>query len=80
MNNYGEIDLASIALHCGFRHTEHIGALDEWRGRADALLSLIGPVCAVLDVAPVREDYSVRAPGRPKERAREFAAALRGTL
>lgn len=70
------IDFAAIALECGFRHTEHISTLGQWRERADELLTLVGPVFAVLDVAPVTEDYSIRAPGRPKKRVREFADAL----
>ncbi len=73
------INLASLAEECGFRHTERITTLDKWRSRADILLNLLGPVCAVLDVAPQTEDYSVRSPGRPKERVREFAETLQTT-
>jgi thiamine pyrophosphate-dependent acetolactate synthase large subunit-like protein len=74
------IDLASIAHQCGFRHTEHISDLDQWRQRADELLTLLGPVCAVLDVAPVREDYSVRSPGPPRDRIRQFTTALQSSI
>ncbi|MGD9857178.1 MAG: thiamine pyrophosphate-dependent enzyme [Planctomycetaceae bacterium] len=70
------IDLANIALQCGIHHTEHLTTIDEWRARVMDVLTLPGPVCAVLDVAPVRENFSIRSPGRPKERVREFAAAL----
>jgi thiamine pyrophosphate-dependent acetolactate synthase large subunit-like protein len=69
------IDFASIALQCGFRHTEHISEIEVWRQRADELLTLLGPVCAVLDVAPVHEDFSVRSPGPPHDRVQHFAAA-----
>lgn len=70
------INFAFLADECGFRHTERISTIEDWTNRADNLLHLLGPVCAVLEVAPQREDYSVRSPGRPKERVKEFAAAL----
>ncbi|MBX3435994.1 MAG: hypothetical protein KF861_00665 [Planctomycetaceae bacterium] len=72
------VDLASIALQCGIPITEHLSTIDQWRDRVKDALTLPGPVCLVLDVAPVRENFSVRSPGRPKERIREFAAALQG--
>ncbi|MCA9109022.1 MAG: hypothetical protein KDA52_03665 [Planctomycetaceae bacterium] len=71
------VNFASIANECGFRHTERITNLDEWKNRVDTLLNLLGPVCAVLEVAPQTENYSVRSPGRPKERVKEFAASLK---
>lgn len=71
------IDLANLANECGFHHAERISTLDDWQRRADSLLKMIGPVCAVLEVEPITENYSVRSPGRPKERVLEFAASLR---
>ena len=71
-----QIGFARLAEECGFRHTERITTLDEWQRRAETLLKSVGPVCAVLEVAPQTKDYSVRSPGRPKERVREFAATL----
>ncbi len=70
------IDLSALADECGFRHTERISTIDAWQRRAEMLLSLIGPVCVVLETAPQVSDYSVCSPGRPKERVREFATAL----
>lgn len=70
------VGLAHIAMHCGIPVTEHLTTIEQWRSRVNDALTLPGPVCVVLDVAPVREDFAVRSPGRPKERVREFAGAL----
>jgi len=75
------IDLAAIVHQCGFKHTERVSSPDQWQDSLDRLLKLRwpGPACGIIDVAPQREDYSVRSPGRPQERVQEFAAALQSS-
>jgi thiamine pyrophosphate-dependent acetolactate synthase large subunit-like protein len=73
------VDFAALARACGFRSTFHFTGLAEWRAGVAAALAAAGPSFVVLDVAPVPGGGAPHSPGPTIDRARRFAAALRGS-
>ena len=71
------VDYAAIARASGFVAVHRFSTIDAWRARAGAALSAIGPVCIVLDVAPVSGAIGPKSPGPTAVRGPAFAAALR---
>ena len=73
-----DVDFAAIARACGFRSVFEFDELELWRSGAQRVLQAQGPTIAVLRVAPVTEAGVLRSPGPAKDRALQFAAALKG--
>ena len=72
------VDWLAIARGCGFHQAFEFTELADWEARVTEVLAAHGPTFAVLRVAPVPGGTVPKAPGRPPERARLFAAALQG--
>lgn len=70
------VDFEAIARASGLAEVHHFTGLATWRARAREVLSLRGPVCVVLDVAPVAGAVGPKSPGPTSARAAAFARAL----
>jgi thiamine pyrophosphate-dependent acetolactate synthase large subunit-like protein len=57
------VDFAGMAKSAGFPSVERFDDLDEWQGKAAAMLEQPGPRCIVLATEPVRGDYFLNVPG-----------------
>lgn len=73
----GRVDFAAVARGCGLVAVHHFSDIAAWRAGAHAALNEKGPVCIVLDVAPVLGAVGPRSPGPTAARAAAFSAALR---
>jgi len=73
------INFCQIALGCGFKAVYEFDRIETWRRRAPEVLAARGPVFLLLKVAPVPGGEVPKSPAPPAERARAFAAALRGS-
>jgi len=71
------VDFAMVARGCGISTVFHFDDIEAWRAGAEAALGAVGPVCIVLDVAPVTGAVGPRSPGPTAARAAAFAEALR---
>ncbi|MDA1080104.1 MAG: thiamine pyrophosphate-dependent enzyme [Gemmatimonadetes bacterium] len=71
-------DFAVLARASGIASVHRFGDLDAWRSSAASALGAPGPVCIVLDVAPVPGAIGPRSPGKTAERGPAFARALQG--
>lgn len=71
------VDFAMVARGCGLDAVYRFSSLDSWRAGAKAALESPGPVCIILDVAPVPGAAGPRSPGPTAARAAAFAEALR---
>jgi thiamine pyrophosphate-dependent acetolactate synthase large subunit-like protein len=71
------VDYAAIARASGIRSVARFDSLDSWRDGAAAALGLAGPVCIVLDVAPVPGAVGPKSPGKTVVRGPAFMEALR---
>lgn len=74
----GMVDYPALARASGIRSVVRFDSLDSWRDGAAAALGLAGPVCIVLDVAPVPGAVGPRSPGKTVVRAPAFMDALSG--
>jgi len=74
------VDFAAIARASGIRSVVRFDSLDSWRDGAAAALGLAGPVCIVLDVAPVPGAVGPKSPGKTAVRGPAFMEALRGDV
>jgi phosphonopyruvate decarboxylase len=72
------VDFAAIARASGIGAVYRFSDLDAWRAGAGEALRARGPVCIVLDVAPVPGARGPKSPGPTVARAKLFADALRG--
>lgn len=70
------VDFAMVARGCGIAEVHRFSELRAWRAGAKAALDAPGPVCIILDVAPVPGAAGPRSPGPTLARAAAFAAAL----
>lgn len=70
------VDFATIAQASGMRAVHHFSSIDAWREGAATALGSPGPVCIVLDVAPVPGAIGPRSPGPAAVRGPEFMRAL----
>ena len=68
---------AAIARASGLAAVSRFGSVDAWRAGAKAALDAPGPVCVVLDVAPVPGAVGPKSPGPTAQRALAFMQALR---
>jgi len=72
------VDLAAVARASGFQSLYEFDDIETWREQVRTVLDEPGPTCAVLTVAPISGAVGPKSPGPAPERARAFAAALRG--
>lgn len=70
------VDFAAIARASGILSVHRFSNVVAWRSGAQAALSSLGPVCIVLDVAPVPGAVGPKSPGPTSMRGPEFAKAL----
>ena len=70
------VDFPGIARASGVASVFHFDNLAAWRASATDALGARGPVCIVLDVAPVPGAIGPKSPGPTADRARAFASAL----
>jgi len=74
------VDYAAIARASGIASVARFDSLDAWRDSAESALTLPGPVCIVLDVAPVPGAVGPKSPGPTASRGPAFMAALRAPI
>lgn len=72
-------DYAAIATASGIPSVFRFSTIAEWKAGAARALDAPGPVCIVLDVAPVPGAIGPKSPGPTARRAPAFADALRKT-
>lgn len=70
------VDFAAIARASGIASVHRFSTIDAWRAGAQAAISAQGPVCIVLDVAPVPGAVGPKSPGPTAQRAPAFMRAL----
>lgn len=70
------VDFEAIARASGLHEVHRFSALATWTANARDVLAARGPVCVVLDVAPVPGAVGPRSPGPTSARAANFAGAL----
>ena len=70
------VDFATIASASGIPSVHRFSGISSWRDGAQAALGSPGPVCIVLDVAPVPGAAGPRSPGPTATRGPDFARAL----
>lgn len=70
------VDFAAIARASGIAAVNRFSTIDSWRAGAHAAINAQGPVCIVLDVAPVPGAVGPKSPGPTSKRAPEFMKAL----
>jgi sulfopyruvate decarboxylase subunit beta len=70
------VDFAALARASGIASVHRFSAIDAWRAGAGAALNAPGPVCIVLDVAPVPGAVGPKSPGPTAQRAPAFMRAL----
>lgn len=71
------VDFAAVARASGIASVRRYDQLDAWRADVVTALALPGPVCIVLDVAPVPGARGPKSPGNTVARATAFREALR---
>ncbi len=71
------VDFAGMARAAGFPSVERFDDLDEWQGKAVAMLEKPGPRCIVLATEPVRGDYFLNVPGPIGPRLERLREALK---
>ena len=69
-------DLGGLARCCGFPNVAHLCDIHDFRARAKGIFKQGGPRFVWLSVEPVREDFSLAAPGPLAERLERFRQAL----
>ncbi len=74
------VDYAALARASGIRSVARFDSLDAWRDGAGAAIGLAGPVCIVLDVAPVPGAVGPKSPGATAVRGPAFMEAVRGKV
>lgn len=72
-----DVDFAAVARATGIASVRRFGDLTAWRDGATEAVDLPGPVCIVLDVAPVPGARGPKSPGNTVARAAAFREALR---
>jgi phosphonopyruvate decarboxylase len=70
------VDFCAIARGSGFTSVFEFSEIDQWRTDVFRVLTASGPTFVVLKVAPVPGGAVPKSPAPPKERARQFAAAI----
>lgn len=70
------VDFAALARAGGIRTVFEFSTIEAWRAGLAEVLRSEGPVCAVLQVAPVPKANGPRSPGPAPARAKAFMAAL----
>jgi sulfopyruvate decarboxylase subunit beta len=72
------VDFAAIARASGIASVHRFSSIEAWRSGAHAAINAQGPVCIVLDVAPVPGAVGPKSPGPTSRRAPAFMKALQG--
>ena len=72
------VDYAAIARASGIRSVARFDSQDAWHDGAAAAIGLAGPVCIVLDVAPVPGAVGPKSPGPTAVRGPAFMEVVRG--
>jgi thiamine pyrophosphate-dependent acetolactate synthase large subunit-like protein len=75
--DHRDVDFAAMARACGFTSVFRYDDFERWRSGVREALGAEGPVCIVLDVAPVAGAAGPKSPGPTAERSRRFMEALR---
>jgi sulfopyruvate decarboxylase subunit beta len=71
------VDFAAMARAGGIAAVNRFSSIEAWRAGAHAAINAHGPVCIVLDVAPVPGAVGPKSPGPTAQRAPAFMKALR---
>ena len=71
-----DIDFLAVATACGFSSIYGFDEIDHWQAEVRNVIDAAGPTFARLKVAPL-EASGPKSPGPGKQRAIEFAAALK---
>jgi len=72
----GGVDFAAIARASGIASVHRFSDIAAWKAGAGAAVGASGPVCIVLDVAPVTGAVGPKSPGPTLARANAFMQAL----
>ncbi|MEO8449349.1 MAG: thiamine pyrophosphate-dependent enzyme [Gemmatimonadota bacterium] len=74
------VDFAMMARAAGFESIHRYSDLDRWTAELPTRLAETGPTFVLLDIAPDPTIGGPRSPGNAGERAKQFMAALAGSV